>query len=46
MMKERIFYEKNAPQAGFFDSVLIGTLSCQYSNKFIFHESQLRIFFF
>ena len=67
MIKEKIFYEKNAPQARlfmkqnapqarlikqnapqaeFFDSVLMGTLSCLYSKKIIFHASQLRIFFF
>jgi len=67
MIKKRIFYEENAPQARFFikntmrrrqdlsnkmrrrpefDSVLMGALSCSCSKKIVFHEIQLRIFFF
>jgi len=38
--------KQNAPQAGFFDKVHMGTLSCQCSKKMIYHESQIRIFFF
>ena len=38
--------KQNAPQAGIFDAVLMGTLSYLYSMYFIFHKSQLRIFFF
>ena len=36
----------NAPQARFFDEVLMGTLSYWYDMYFIFHKSQIRIFFF
>jgi len=38
--------KQNAPQARIFDQVLMGTLSCWHSMYFIFHKSQLRIFFF
>jgi len=40
------FSKQNAPQANFFDEVLMGTLSYSYSMYFIFHKSQLKIFFF
>jgi len=38
--------KQNAPQARLCDLVLMGTLSYWYSMSFIFHKSQLRIFFF
>ena len=57
MIKKKIFYEtntpqgklfirQNAPQAGFFDQVLMVTLYFWFSMQFRFHKSQLRIFFF
>jgi len=39
------FIKENAPQARIFDEVLMGTLSYLYSMQFIFHKSQLKIFF-
>jgi len=38
--------KQNVPQARIFDAVLMSTLSYLYGMYFIFHKSQLKIFFF
>jgi len=40
------FIKQNALQARIFEEVLMGTLSYLYCMQFIFHKSQLKIFFF